>query len=106
LTGATAQTVLEKNNILVNKNLVPNDKRGPMVTSGLRLGTNSLALRFMSEEAIGVIGGLIDKVLRSVEPHGDSQYNFPERISEAVRSEVAQLCSQYPISHYPAGVSN
>jgi glycine hydroxymethyltransferase len=104
LTGLIAQTALEENGILVNKNVVPNDKRGPAVTSGIRLGTNALALRGMGEGAIRVAGDLVDKVLSSVESHGDSQYRLPDHVSMLVRSEVEHLCSRYPIPDYPVAL--
>jgi Glycine/serine hydroxymethyltransferase len=41
LTGAVAQTVLDRAGITLNKNTVPDDPRSPFVTSGVRIGTPS-----------------------------------------------------------------
>ncbi|HLJ88850.1 MAG TPA: serine hydroxymethyltransferase [Candidatus Angelobacter sp.] len=100
LTGVVAQTVLEKNGILVNKNMIPNDTTGPLVTSGIRLGTNTLALRKMDKSAIRAACGLVDKVLSAVEPREGKQYDFPDGLAEAVRSDVEELCARYPIPGY------
>lgn len=39
LTGKMVQDELDKHNITLNKNSVPNEKRSPMQTSGVRIGT-------------------------------------------------------------------
>jgi glycine hydroxymethyltransferase len=47
LTGAIGEGALEESDIIVNRNKVPGDRRGARVTSGLRLGTNTVAARSM-----------------------------------------------------------
>lgn len=42
--GAEFEHRLEDLGVLVNKNLVPNDKRSPSATSGIRIGTTNLAI--------------------------------------------------------------
>lgn len=42
--GAEVERYLEDAGVLVNKNLIPNDKRSPSETSGIRLGTTNLAI--------------------------------------------------------------
>lgn len=100
LTGVTAQYVLEKCKIIVNKNLVPNDRRRPAVASGIRLGTNTLALRGMGAESMAICAELIETVLSSVEVRGDSEYDLLDNVSEAVCYDVERLCSRYPIPNY------
>src|SRR5262249_48197224 len=48
VTGVVAERALEECNIVVNKNKIPGDTKPALVTSGMRLGTNSLALRGMT----------------------------------------------------------
>jgi glycine hydroxymethyltransferase len=43
-TGADVEASLEKSGVLVNKNLIPGDKRSAAVTSGIRIGTTNLAI--------------------------------------------------------------
>lgn len=43
-TGAQLERALEKLGVLVNKNLIPGDSRGPVETSGVRIGTTNLAI--------------------------------------------------------------
>src|SRR6059058_5605340 len=47
LSGVVAERALEECGILANRNRIPGDTKPPLVTSGLRLGTNILAQRGM-----------------------------------------------------------
>ena len=91
ITGQDAEKVLEKAGIVLNKNSIPFDKKGPMVTSGLRLGTPALTTRGMKENEMKVIAGLIKKALESPE----SQTGVNE-----VRKTVSDLCHGFPIYKY------
>ncbi|WP_046006585.1 serine hydroxymethyltransferase [Pseudoalteromonas rubra] len=42
--GAELERKMEELGVLINKNLTPNDKRSPLTTSGLRIGTTNLAI--------------------------------------------------------------
>ena len=64
--GDTAQIVLEKNDIIVNKNAIPFDKRKPSDPSGIRIGTYAETTRGLKEEDFMSIMEKIDKILRSV----------------------------------------
>ena len=52
ITGIDAENSLVRSGIVVNKNTIPFDKRGPRVTSGLRLGTPALTTRGMKAPEI------------------------------------------------------
>ena len=88
ITGRDAETVLGKAGIVANKNTIPFDKRGPKVTSGLRLGTPALTTRGMKEDEMKIIGRLIKKALENSESG---------TILMKVRETVSKLCSDFPI---------
>jgi glycine hydroxymethyltransferase len=88
LTGLEAERALGQAGIVVNKNTVPFDKRGPQITSGLRIGTPALTTRDMKEEEMKVIAGLIRKVIEAPDN---------ERGLQEVRSVVSELCSRFSI---------
>ena len=100
LSGKVAESVLEKSGIIVNKNKIIGDKRGPLVTSGIRFGTNSLAMRGMDSIAMKECALLIDKVLSSVEPLSDIDYKIDSFVIEDVKQSVATLCRRFPIPNY------
>ncbi len=101
LTGVIAERALEECSIVVNKNRIPGDRKSAQVTSGLRLGSNSLALRGMEVEAVGHCARLIHRVLDSLEVRGDREYRLPARVRREVAREVEDLCLRYPIPRYP-----
>lgn len=43
-TGADLERQFQNCGVLVNRNLIPNDRRSPSVTSGIRIGTTNLAI--------------------------------------------------------------
>ena len=49
VTGKDAQETLDRAWITVNKNGIPFDTKGPMVTSGIRIGTPAVTTRGMKE---------------------------------------------------------
>ena len=88
ITGKEAEGALGQAGIVVNKNSVPFDKRGPRITSGLRLGTQAMTTRGMKEDEMKIIAGFIRKVLEN--PGSDN-------ILTEVREAVLDLCSGFPI---------
>jgi glycine hydroxymethyltransferase len=87
ISGKEAEERLGQANITVNKNTVPNEKRGPFVTSGIRIGVPLVTSRGMKEEAIQKIANYICDIL-------DDKANV-----EPVAVKVKDLCIQYPV--YP-----
>lgn len=88
ITGKEAEGALGQAGIVVNKNSVPFDKRGPRITSGLRLGTPAMTTRGMKEDEMKIIAGFIRKVLEN--PGSDN-------ILTEIREAVLDLCSGFPI---------
>jgi glycine hydroxymethyltransferase len=91
LSGLDAERALGAAGLIVNKNVVPSDPRGPRVTSGLRIGTPAVTTRGMKEEEMKQIGRWIRKVL----DHPEQQ-----RALQDVRAEVTELCHRFPIYRY------
>ncbi|MDA3918610.1 MAG: serine hydroxymethyltransferase [Deltaproteobacteria bacterium] len=85
ISGKEAEERLGQAGIIVNKNSVPNEKRGPFVTSGIRIGLPLVTSRLMKEDAGKIIAGLICDVL-------DDESNV-----EAAGKKVKDLCNKYPI---------
>jgi len=85
ISGKDAEERLGRAGITVNKNTVPNEKRSPFVTSGVRIGLPLVTSRGMEEDAAGKIAGFICDVL-------DDESNV-----ETVAKKVRDLCSQYPL---------
>ncbi|HCY88379.1 MAG TPA: serine hydroxymethyltransferase [Desulfobacteraceae bacterium] len=85
ITGKEAEERLGQANITVNKNTVPNEKRSPFVTSGIRIGVPLITSRGMKEEATRAIAGFICDIL-------DDAANINK-----VAAQVKDLCSRYPL---------
>jgi glycine hydroxymethyltransferase len=88
LSGKAAEKALEKAGITVNKNMVPFDKRSPMITSGIRIGTPALTTRGMDEDCMRQIASFMHRILVA---HKDSA------VHEAVLADVEALASSYPL---------
>ncbi|MGE4567434.1 MAG: serine hydroxymethyltransferase [Acidimicrobiales bacterium] len=86
LTGAVAQTVLDRAGITLNKNTVPDDPRSPFVTSGVRIGTPSTTTQGMKEPEMAQIAEFIARTLKGRED---------DAVIAQVRSEVATLCQRF-----------
>ncbi len=88
VTGKVAENALDHAGITVNKNTVPNEKRSPFVTSGIRVGTPALTTRGMGVSEMKKIGKWISEILKSPEDAG---------LLSKTKSEVAELCSHFPV---------
>ena len=86
ISGKELEHNLDLVNITVNKNTVPNEKRGPFITSGIRIGTAAVTTRGMNKEDMREIAKLISL---SIE-------NF-EKNKENIKKSVKTLCDKYPI---------
>ncbi len=88
MSGKEAGEILEKVAITCNKNMVPNDKRSPFVTSGIRLGTPAVTSRGFKEAETHHMAELIVKALKNP---GD------EKNLKDVKREVVELCKKFPV---------
>ncbi len=90
MSGKEAGEILEKVAITCNKNMVPNDKRSPFVTSGVRLGTPAVTTRGFKETETKIMAELIVKALRNPQD---------EKVLTDVKKSVNDLCKKFPV--YP-----
>jgi glycine hydroxymethyltransferase len=65
VSGKEASDRLEKTGIIVNMNTIPQDPRGVMDPSGIRIGTAAETTRGKKEKDMLEIAKMIDKVLRA-----------------------------------------
>ena len=86
--GEEASTVLEKANITLNKNTIPNDPRKPWDPSGVRIGTPALTTRGMKEKEMVKVAQYIDTVLKNKDD---------EKIIKKVREDIKKFTSKFPI---------
>lgn len=66
LTGRAVQEELDKHNITLNKNCVPNEKRSPYVTSGIRIGTPAMTTRGWKEADFQKCALKIDSIIKNL----------------------------------------
>ena len=95
ITGDVAEVALDRAGITVNKNMIPFDPEPPKVTSGIRVGSPALTSRGFGVDEMAVVGALIGRVLRAPDD---------ERVLDAVRAEVAELTSAFPVPGIPNSV--
>ena len=63
ITGKELEILLDKANITVNKNAVPNDPLPPSQTSGIRIGTPAITTRGMKENEMAEIANFIYTII-------------------------------------------
>ena len=86
ITGKEAENLLDSIGITVNKNTVPNEKRSPFVTSGIRIGTAAVTTRGFDVDAMKEIASIINDAI-------ENRNSNLELLSERVKS----LCAKYPL---------
>lgn len=102
LTGIVAERALEACHITVNKNRIPGDRKPATVTSGIRIGTNSLAVRGLEAAEMPRCVELVHRVLSNVRPLSDRDFELPDEVRTSVIDDVRELCRRFPIPCYPA----
>ncbi len=86
--GKDAEEALGRAGITVNKNTVPNEKRSPFVTSGIRLGTPAMTTRgCVTADAVRIA----DLIADALDHREDA-----DRIGR-VKAEIHALCAVHPV---------
>lgn len=65
--GRDLQERCDENGITLNKNAVPDDKRSPMQTSGVRIGTAPMTTRGFEEEDFRKVARRIDVIIKELD---------------------------------------
>ena len=91
--GNIAAESLSRANITCNKNGIPFDTESPMITSGIRLGSQAATTRGFGLNEFVKVGELITKTIKGL----TSNTNDNSATEEEVRKEVIDLCSKFPI---------
>ena len=82
ITGKDAEIALDKINITVNKNTIPNDTEPANKTSGIRLGTPAMTTRGFQEEDFIKVGKIISRCLSNIDN---------KEIQNELKKEVLEL---------------
>tara|TARA_Y100001936_G_scaffold247770_1_gene294306 strand:+ start:147 stop:1460 length:1314 start_codon:yes stop_codon:yes gene_type:complete len=91
--GNLAAESLDRANITCNKNGIPFDTESPMVTSGIRLGTQAATTRGFGLDEFRKVGNLITKTIKGLSENP----NDNSKVEKEVQNEVIELCSKFPI---------
>ncbi len=86
VTGAEAELRCDEGRITLNKNAIPFDQRPPSIASGIRVGTPSVTTQGMGIAQMDVIADLIDRSVRSDDPHEHA----------VIAKQTEQLVSEFP----------
>jgi glycine hydroxymethyltransferase len=88
MTGLVSEKSLEKCNIIVNKNRIFGDTKSAFVTSGVRLGTNTLAYKGISRDGVIESVRLIHEVLSSVQVVDDKNFYIDPKKVEEIKQRI------------------
>lgn len=91
MTGKRAEDLLRDVGITANMNAVPGDRRSPMVTSGLRVGTPAMTTRGFGPDEAREVGRIIAEILT----HDPTE----ERVAR-LRSRARALIELFPLYRY------
>lgn len=87
MTGKELANALDEIGITANKNTVPNDKRGPFVTSGVRIGTPAVTTRGFKVDDMIKVGCIISDLIK-----GSAD-------KENLKVRVRELCIKHPLPY-------
>jgi glycine hydroxymethyltransferase len=90
INGKVADVRCGLSGITLNKNAIPYDPESPAVTSGIRVGTAATTTQGMGRPEMKQIASLIARAIKDGADEGKAK---------AIKAEVDQLCSAFPV--YP-----
>ena len=86
--GKEGEDALGRAGITVNKNTVPGEKRSPMVTSGVRIGTPAMTTRGLKVDDARIVAGWIADAIERRED--------PEAL-KLLHGQVVEMCRRFPV---------
>ena len=89
-TGRDIEQLLETVGLTVNKNTIPNEKRSPFVTSGIRVGSAAATTRGLTNEEFRLVGQSISEAVFNA--------NDPTALA-AVKARIQKIIDAHPL--YP-----
>ncbi len=96
INGYQAEEALRACGISLNRNMVPGDRRSPIITSGLRLGTAAVTTLGMTEPQMDAIAALVARVVEGLRPGaGERDYALAAPLRDEVLAAVRELMSEY-----------
>lgn len=90
ITGLEAEKTLDKINITVNKNTIPNETEKATVASGIRIGSPAMTTRGLKEDDFIQIANIIDNALKNKDN---------EEVLNNLKLQVLELTSKYPLNY-------
>ena len=87
MTGKELADALDEIGITANKNTVPNDKRSPFITSGVRIGTPAVTTRGFKTDDMIKVGCIISDVIKGAAS------------KENLKMRVKELCEKHPLPY-------
>ncbi|PIP26178.1 MAG: serine hydroxymethyltransferase [Candidatus Moranbacteria bacterium CG_4_9_14_3_um_filter_40_7] len=88
VSGKEAEVVLDEIGITLNKNMIPDDPRGPMDPSGIRIGVPAITTRGMKEKETKMIAKWIKEAIEN---------RMDKKMLKKIHQEVIRLCKKFPI---------
>lgn len=67
LTGKEVQERLDRHDISLNKNCIPNETRSPQLTSGIRIGTAAMTTKGYIEDDFVLVAREIDRIIKQMQ---------------------------------------
>lgn len=86
LTGAKAEEMLQKKNILANRNSIPSDRLPAHIASGLRIGTTTLTILGYDKADTKALGACIAQILLGEDPAEEVLQNLIDRYHRNISS--------------------
>jgi glycine hydroxymethyltransferase len=90
MSGKDAQAALERANITLNKNTIPNETRSPFQASGVRIGVPAVTTRGMGVSEMLRIAELLAEVLGNMADEG---------VIAGIKQRAIELCGDFPLPY-------
>ncbi len=88
ISGKQLEEALDKINITVNKNVIPDDPCSPLDPSGVRLGVPAVTTRGMKEKEMKQIAAWIQQATENINS---------DQTLKKIRREVVRFCKKFPL---------